>query len=390
MVRPKRLSASALHVASLCLKRYVAMNVNYGSGVSNNSAAKTGTTVHYALEKFVQAVHIKKEHDWDEDWLIHYLKEGYQTTFQNTDFLTPEYLDALSMTQNWFNTADFTDREVLSVEEKNYYELELSDGTSLPFAYIFDRCDRIISTGQYCVVDYKTNQANVGTDELRKKIQARFYALICQILHPDAKSIRVEFHMLRHGITTVVFTPQDNLDTWNWLLSEVDRILAAPLDPPPTLNKECGFCMVKATCPALVNNINNGGVFSLSVEELVDRKALLDLQSKAARDASIEIENILGPILTADDAPESIDGYEFTARLTVQQVRNVDDELFIELIEQSGDPELIRDYIPRGKITMGLVDKLLRDKNVDPGIKKIVKQLITYVGRDPSVTLERK
>src|SRR3954471_20290646 len=101
MVRPKRLSASALHVASLCLARYVAMNVNYAGGVQN-SAAMTGTSCHHALQMFVDTVFIQKTHDWDKAWLDHWLKEGYRLTFGSTDYTTREFADAQSMIDKWF------------------------------------------------------------------------------------------------------------------------------------------------------------------------------------------------------------------------------------------------------------------------------------------------
>ena len=52
-MRPTSVSASSLHVASLCMRRYEAEYIKYGRGMSNN-AAKTGTTCHAALKSYVQ------------------------------------------------------------------------------------------------------------------------------------------------------------------------------------------------------------------------------------------------------------------------------------------------------------------------------------------------
>jgi CRISPR/Cas system-associated exonuclease Cas4 (RecB family) len=393
MVKPKTLSASSLEVARLCMKRFVHMNLNFAGGIQNN-AAMTGSTCHYALEHFVKRVYIDKSHEPSLDMLIDLLKEGYLTVFGDADYNSDEYLDAKQMIEAWYknpNFSDFTGRTVQSVEFKRRYPMPLPDGSggTIPITYIWDRQD-LLDDGTIVVVDYKSNRANVGTDELRKKMQPKLYALIAQILNPTATKIRVEYHMLRHDLVSVEFTPQDNANTWAWLQGEIQRILDTPIDPKPTLNKECGFCMMKSTCPEMTKNINNGGVFGLSPAELVDRKALLELQAKAAKEAALEIENILGPILSEDDGPNFIEGDKYTASLEAKRVRNVDSEMFLAMLGSLGDPDVIGDYTPTGKVTMALYDSLVKDTRIDLDTRRKFKQLITYITRDPGIKMEEK
>ena len=392
MARPKRLSASSLHVFGLCRKRWVHMNLYFAGGIQNN-AAMTGSTCHYALEHYVQDVYIDKKYGPDINKLMEYLREGYTATFASSDYTTREFLDAEMMLQNWFDNPDFDpgNHEVISVENKRYYNFTLPDGSTLPITYIWDREDHIPATSTWCVVDYKSNQANVGREELKKKVQARLYALIAQILHPDAENIRVEFHMLRYGVVVATYTRQDNVDSWNWLMGEIQAILDLDVnDAPATLNKECGFCMMKTTCTELRKNVNNGGVFSMSPEELVDRKVELEQQAKAASQAALEIDNILGPLLASPDAPEYLEGALYRATLDAQSVRSVDNDMFLQLLGATGNADLIDEYTPRGKITMAQFDKLLKDGRLDGMLKVTLKQLVNYVTRDAKIKTEEK
>jgi hypothetical protein len=137
-------------------------------------------------------------------------------------------------------------------------------------------------------------------------------------------------------------------------------------------------------------NINNGGVFSMSPEELVDRKVMLEQQARAATSAAIEIDNILGPLLAMESAPEYLEGALYRATLDAQSVRSVDNDMFLQLLGATGNSDLIDEYTPRGKITMAQFDKLLKDGRLDGMLKVTLKQLVNYVTRDAKIKTEEK
>jgi len=385
MVRPKTISASSLQVASQCMKRYVAENLNYARGIANN-AAMTGSSCHYALEHYVKRVYMEKTDEPGLELLLKLLEAGYTDTFGDTNYTSPEFKDAAEMLTNWFDQADFSGREVLSVEEKNRYPLQLSDGSILPVTYIWDRQDKL-DDGTIVVVDYKSNRFNIGSTELKNKIQAKLYALIANILYPDAEYIRVEFHMLRHGITGVTFTRNDNAETWNWLLAEVSRILASPLEAKPTLNNECGFCICKSTCPAILVNIENDGVMSLKPPELVDRLYQLKSQADAAKSAAAEIEDILGPLLRpGGDVDNVIEGATHRAYVDARTVRSVNTDMAIRILD---DEEIEEEYVPRKSLTLAGFDKLLKDPRITTEKRKALRSLIGKTVQQPSIKLEK-
>ena len=378
------MSASALQTASLCMRRYEAEYIQYGRGMQH-VAASIGTAVHGALEDYVRLVYIDKKADPELSLLLEKYHSSYEFTFKSSDRKREEYVDGAQLLETWWNRTDFTGRQVLTVETKNRYPIPLSDGTELPFSYIFDRHD-LLDDGDHEIVDYKTNRFPIAPQELKNKIQARMYGLITQIHYPDVRRVWVKFDMLRHPQpTTVMFSKQDNLDTWNWLVEEIARILGTPAHPKPTLNPECGYCVLKTRCPVLLDNVKVGGIFSLSDEELVDRRVELAAQAKAAAAALEEVDSVLGPKLRPGNGADLvIEGSKYRAFVTAQQRRAVDAEMVARAA-----PEVYPDYVKPSKITMGDFDKMLKDERVTPDQKKILRSLVRKVSSVPAITTEK-
>lgn len=384
-MRPNTVSATSLHVASLCMKRYEAEYIKYGRGFQGD-AAKVGSVCHSALENYVKAVYVDKSAKPELGLLLEFSRTAFVAIFNNGDFSSEFYLDAEQMLTEWHGRADFSDREVLSLEQKDRYPIALSDGTTLPVTYIMDRVDYCHSRESIVIVDYKTNRAPMNHDELRGKIQPRIYALIKQIQEPDAKQIGVEYDLLRHGLIGVVYTKQQNLNTWNWLMSEVGRILATPESPAPTLNPECHYCPIKARCPAILANINVGGIMSMSPSELVDYRALFEGQSKAAAAALAEIDSVLGPLLRDKDrSSDHIDGNLYTATIrSGRGSRSVDGELVARMAPR----EVYDEYAPPSKITIGAFDKMLKDERITPEMAARLRSLVSKNPGASKITVE--
>lgn len=352
-----------------------------------NYAAGVGTAVHGGLEAYVDAVYVQKTSPVDFKLLeIMYFK-SYQDVFGNSDDESEEYLDGLALLIDWFDRTDLSDRKVVSVEKKYRYPIPLSDGSNIPLSFIFDRLDLDESTGEYTVNDYKTNQAPMGVNELKGNTQAKIYALMVQIDHPETPGVWVSFDMLRNdGPVTVYFTKAENEQTWFWLINEVGRILETDeKDVKATLNAECGWCVLKSRCPKILDNIKAQGVFGLSDQELVDRRALLDAQAKAAKSAVDEIDLLITPKLETDEGRmPGIDGTEYRLRLHSIKRRTVDPAM-----AERVNPDVFRDYVKPTTLGIGDFDRMLKDDRLTPEEIKVLKSLVQKRNGRPTIRMEK-
>lgn len=372
---PKTLSASAITAAEGCLARWLGEYSEQGRGIGRGFTM-VGSACHDALEPYVRAVYIDKTKAPNFDYLKSLFEISYMKVFNSTDFKTAEFKDGLSLLKKWFERTDLSTVTVLEVENKKRFPLKTSIG-EIPFTYILDRLD-MLEPGVYRVVDYKTNSFPLSPSELREKIQARVYAMTVMMHFPDAKRIWVEFDMLRHdGPVGTVFDREDCVETWHYLKSVAERIIAIPEDPAKrdmreleTLNTECHFCVRKTTCGAFKNNINAGGVFSVTTAELVDRRAELSYAKKMIESAIKEMDEvILGDARMTDT--QRFEGVENDLVVTSRSVRAIDPDLALRVI----GPELFQKF-GKSTITIGNVERLMDGEELTPEQKKDLSGLI--------------
>lgn len=369
---PRSLSASALHVAELCLSRYFAENIERGRG-EDNAAASLGSAVHGALEYYVKACHLEKDKPKQPSLTLleQYYDIAYMSEFKTADTSTEEYADGWEMLKKWWVRTSFEGVEVLSCEVKEFFEVKFPDGTVVPFNYIWDRFDKI-GPAEYKVVDYKTIRWAIKPDDLSTKIQSRFYGLAVQIKHPEAEKIWVEFDQLRHDPVGMVFTREDNVNTWKYLKRAVQRIYDYNEGlEGETLNTECRWCVRKSTCTKVGKNANVGGVHSfVAIDDVIARRAQLDYQATAAKAALDELDKI---ILAEAQAKDTLEFMTDSLKCTVgmSSRRAVDGER----VENVIGPELFKKY-GNTSITLADVDKLLKGTELSPYEKKELESLI--------------
>lgn len=388
MVLPRSLSASALKVAEACPARYYAEHIERGAQIQGE-AANLGITLHAALEKFILGVKIKKDTQWDLEVLLALYDQAYYETI-GSDRRRPEYRDGRQLLTNWFHRdyifADIIGATTISVESKNNFEVPvIHDGqrVKLIFNYIFDRLDKI-SDEEYRIVDYKSGRFPLTPEELRNDIQARVYALAVAIKFKGAQKIWVEFDFLRHEKIGVVFTPEDNAATWRFLLRAAQRIVdMEPDNLPETLNQECGWCIRKATCKKLASNIDVGGSFSLSIDEIALKFHDVSAQVKGLTTLKNDLEKSLLLHATNEDASE-IDTDNTRVRITARMTRAIDQEGMRRVL---GD-ELYGQF--RGGVKLGDLDELFDRKDLTPGQKAAIKACITKSPGNPSVKVVKR
>lgn len=381
-MQPKSFSASALHVAELCLSRYRAENIERSRG-PGGTAASLGTSVHGALELYVQAKMLGG--DPDLKYLLDMFRMSYMTTFGTADTNTEDFEDGVEMLTKWHKRTDWTGVKILSCEVKENFMVKTSIG-DIPFNYIWDRHDQI-GENEYKVIDYKTNRWGINPQDLKKKIQARSYGLAAQIKYPNAERIWVEFDMLRHdGPVGIVFTREENAATWRFIKEKAEEIIrTADEDVEERLNGECLFCVRKQECTALLKNISVGGIFGVgSAVEAIDRRAQLEYQAKAVSAAIRELDEVI--IAEA----KKTDTLEFESDLnrmfiTASLRRSVDGDM----VERVIGPQLFDKYGGRS-FTIGSVDKLLKGSEITDDQKRQLRGLIYSKRGEPSVKVEPK
>ena len=383
---PKTLSATSMGVAELCLARWEAEMFHRGKG-AQNTAASLGTSVHGALEMYVLNCVNDDKFPATEKQLLEFFKMSYASTFGSMDFDTVDYADGVDMLKRWIKRTDFSTFTVLSAEVKESFPIQTSVG-NIPFNYIWDRYD-LIKPGEYRVVDYKTNRWGINPQDLKKKIQARAYAVAAQIKlkGQPVDRIWVEFDMLRHeGPVGTVFTFEENVAMWNFMKGTAERIIATPEgSAPETLNPECNFCVRKVRCGALRKNLMVGGIGSVaSAADAVDLRAALSYQAKAIDSALKEIDTIvLAEAKKRDIANFESDMNEMT--INVSSRRSVDGDRLSLII---GDA-LFNKYGGKS-ITMANFDKLLKGTELTDEQKAQVRALVYSNKGEPRVNSKPK
>jgi len=357
-VIPATLSASSIQVADLCMRRWECEYGHRSRGLGND-AANLGNVVHNSLEDYVRKVYIEKSEAPSLELLL-----GFYYTYTIAIFGTPDhegYEDGIDMLNAWFTRTELDQVKVLSVENKLQFMLPTSAG-DIPFNYIFDRFD-LVEEGVYRVVDYKTIRVPYSPEELHTKVQPRTYGLAAAIWLKSQgipyTRIKIEFDLLRHERVGTSFTHNDNLQTWASLRRVAEKIIAAEEGKTvPTLNIECQYCPIKATCPELVKSISLGGAIGMPTEQLIDIRAQLEYQRKAVLSGIGELDSLLMARAKVEDRLE----FETAVNkmtVAVSSTRSVD----ADLVERVIGDDLFTRYGGKS-ITMGQFDKLLKDPNL--------------------------
>jgi hypothetical protein len=387
-VIPASLSASSLEVAMLCMARWEAEYFHKGTGFQGVAAA-LGSSVHGALESYVREVYIEKKQPADFKLLIALYDISWMSIHGSLEKGTPEYKDGWKMLRDWFDRGDLDQpgRTVLTVETKTNFILPIKKyGLEIPFNYIWDRFDQL-GEHEYSVVDYKSNRVPLGTDELRKKIQARAYGLAGQLRYPDAERIWVEFDFLRFDgpPVGVAFSAEDNREFWREIKAKAIAIIETPEGQGlETLNQNCSWCVRKHVCTELQKHVFVGGVLSMEGDEQVNARAELQFKLEGLSAALAEIDKVLLNRAKEDNLDHfETAAYELDIKVTGR--RGVD----AERVEMIIGPQLMAQYGSRG-FTMKSLEKLLKSTAVTESQKNQLKLLITTNYSDPSFKAKRK
>jgi hypothetical protein len=378
---PKTLSATSLGVAEDCPARYKAEYIDYARNFQGD-AANVGIVCHGTYEDFLRGVFIKGDMEWNETnfWACFHKHADKVLGPDRTD---PLYKDAYEICKRWFyrdrRYEDLAAGKILSLEDKNYFMLKTSKG-DIKVNYIMDRLDQV-SEGVYRVVDYKSNRVALTATQLKRKLQARLYALMVQIKYPKATEIWVQFDFLRHEPVEVKFTRDDNVLMYRELVRRAEDILAMDENKlQENLNENCGYCVRKSVCKTLISHVAGGGVLGRTIDELAVLHHKIKSQQKAQEILLNEIEGLLLREAIEHQILEyETDDAVVTVKAPVK--RSVDSEMAALIV----GPELVKDY---QKFSPTDIDNIIKRGLIVGPKADLLRATVTRKVGEPSIKVE--
>jgi CRISPR/Cas system-associated exonuclease Cas4 (RecB family) len=350
----------------------------------SGQAADLGTLCHMVLQLLVE------RRFWENPDPAERLKSAgdmYRLCFAQSSVLASRYSEGLEMVIDWVNRQDFTGREVLSTEIKREVSLAQFGGPDVPFRYIIDRMDKInvVKTASHInpmsifssmvtpvagpvdeeydieVIDYKTLSRPVSPSDLKHMIQARAYAWVASLEHPEARRIWVTFDLLRHQPVGTVFERSELEDVPVYLVDLANRIMADE-DAPEKINSGCRFCSRKSVCSALAARVEKTGDRSFqSMGELARVRMEKSAALKAIEDDIKEMDEVLKAYLDMEKIQQdTLEGIRFGfSQKSIRYIEITDDVTnvlghrmsgFVSLTLKQAD-ELIKEFEALGDET---------------------------------------
>jgi hypothetical protein len=366
-MEPKSFSASAGLVFENCHARYKAEYIDKIPDLQG-SAAGLGSACHEALEYY-----IKGGHHLNPDFTV--LSNLYAISYFVYFSDRSRYDEGLKMLRNWFDRQDWKNREVLSTEVKETFDLKFKVNgvdVTVPFTYIWDRCDKVdVGNGQYDieVVDYKSVFQPVSPEELEHRIQPRAYGLAAQIKYPQARRIRVTYDLLRYDQVGVVFTRDDNIATWRYLQELLTRVWLAD-GTEESLNPECRYCVRRAGCETLNKHVMGGGILGfMDFDAAIDRRADLDAAIMGLRNQLNELDEYL---LDEMEEREIVGEYK-TSRTEIKAAIKTTREADTGRVAPIIGEDMMARY---GNIGVTAIDKIIKEESLTDEQISALKQTI--------------
>lgn len=364
------------------MARWEAEYFNRGANIQG-TAANVGIVCHGTFEDFLRAVFIRKDESWDEEFFWKCFHKNADTVL-GPNRTTADYQDAYDICKKWFSAPDrrkdLEAVKILSLESKNDFPLKTSVG-DIKFNFIMDRLDQI-GPNEYRVVDYKSNRVPLTAKQLRKKLQARLYALMVQIKYKDAQRIWVQFDFLRHGPVEVLFTRDDNVVMYRELQRRAEDIINTPEgSAPETLNSDCGWCVRKPSCKKLLSHTTAGGVLGKSIDELSKIHLEITSQQKAQEILLNQIEDLLLQEAVNNGLLEYETEYG-VVEVQLKTRRKVDNEMAAAILGPSG---LASEY---QRFSVTDIDSIIKKKLLPQGVLDMLKATLIREASDPTVKVD--
>lgn len=377
----KTLSASAALQYENCPAMFKANYIDRTPQIEGY-AGPLGSACHEALELWVNTNQHLAE------WPTIMDKEKAMKVIWNSvywDYFQDEegFAAGWGMLSKWVQTMEWYGREVISTEQKDFFEIPTSRGP-LKVNFIMDRLD-ILDTGDYDVVDYKSVIQPISPDRMKVMIQPRLYATAVRMKYkvPADRLVWVTYDLLRYSRVSVSFTRDECADTYRYLLKLVERMYADD-GTRERLNPDCRWCVRNTVCETLLKHGAGGGVFGIqTLEEATDRRAQIEYAMKGLESGKADLDALILGFAKDEDI------YEWETETTVGSIsakgqRQVDSERASHLL----GPELMAKY---GKLNVGTVEEILRKEPLADEVASQLKMMLkNKVYGQPYVTTKPK
>jgi RecB family exonuclease len=251
---------------------------------------KFGKAVHWALEQLVG------EHTLDrkaEPLSIGHALDLWQLAWTNEGLTgVGLFAEGVEIIKAFCRSEGVVDpRDVLAVERS----FEIAIGRFKVVGSI-DRIDRI-DDFTIRVRDYKTNRLVFSKDEVADSLQLSLYHMAAQALFPWARTIELQFDMLRHELKLRTSRTPEDLEAARRYVVAVGEQTEHARDYPARPNPNCVYCDHKAQCGAYADAV--AGKRTFVAHDLRDLEAVAREREEVARIAKIayarkgELEDIL-------------------------------------------------------------------------------------------------
>ena len=162
--------------------------------------------------------------------------------------------------------------------------------------------------GNMIVIDYKTNRAFMGREEVEQGLQLSIYALaanLSYVLKP--KNLTLQYWMLRHGEAIRTTRTDEQMEATLNFLSTIGDVIAETKDFPPSLSSNCAWCGYRKMCPAW-HDAGHGYVepviHSGDIDGLCKEREGLAAMLKAVEERKKELDGHIKRLL--DEQPELV------------------------------------------------------------------------------------
>ena len=257
-----------------------------------------GKLIHAVLEVLVRE-HMEGERTGplSEERAIVLYREGWAKEDLSGMEVFQEGLDILKAFVR--DQGELDHKDVLAIEKE--FRLQVGRFTALGF---IDRVDWV-DDETVEVIDYKTNRMLFSRDEVDSSLQMSLYHLAARQIWPWAKNVRLNFHMLRHGICMRTERTPEQLQAAMAYVETMGEATESAPEFPARLNTNCIWCDHKHQCPAYADALQ--GKREAICEDLGDLEAVarereeVAVLSKILYSRKRELENVLKAHLQDQD-----------------------------------------------------------------------------------------
>lgn len=209
-----------------------------------------GSRVHETLEKLYKDLNFEK-HNTKQDLLDFYEKKWEQEWDDSILVVKEQYspenykeMGKRMISDYYEHYKPFNQSRTIGLETEDYYDLDEN-------YKIHIRIDRLSSPepGVYEIHDYKTNSSLKTQEEADKDRQLAVYSMGVKQLYPDAKKIKLIWHMLAFDREVVSERTEDQLETLRIEILEEIKKIEQENDFEPKKSALCTYCEYQSMCP---------------------------------------------------------------------------------------------------------------------------------------------